>query len=426
MRIRLAVAAALLIATLGASAATPAGKGALVLERVVWVMRHGVRSPTQSVEALSKQTPQPWPAWPVAPGILTDHGQANVKIMAGWLRADYAKRGLWPAKGCPSAGEVYAWADGKNQRTQVSGQTTLDGAFPGCGLVAHHGPDGEEDPLFSAATSGLCPVDLDKAKATMLAQVSGDLQHPDPCYADALTALKAVVYGSGGVCEAGHTCPLDGDNRLAPRKAEMRLEGPLASGATTAENLLLEYTQGWPKDQVGWGRADAAQIGQIMALHDAQSQMTWRTPYIATHNGALAAKAVLAALQGGEALPDRAAKGTKLTIISGHDTQLGNMAGILGVRWTLPGQPDTTPPDGTLAFEVWRDAKSGERFVHVAFLYQTLEDLRSGAALGPDHPAGRVDVPVPGCDDGPGGECRLKTFVSLIGERLPAQCVLKP
>jgi 4-phytase/acid phosphatase len=163
-----------------------------------------------------------------------------------------------------------------------------------------------------------------------------------------------------------------------------------------------------------------------MALHDAQAQMIWRAPYVATHNGALTARAVLAALQGGEALPDPAAKGAKLTIISGHDTNLCNMAGVLGVRWSLPGQPDTTPPDGTLAFEVWRNPKSGERLVRVAMIYPSLEDLRSGAALSPAHPAGRVEVPVPGCADGPGGECRLKTFVSLIGSRLPAECVLKP
>jgi 4-phytase/acid phosphatase len=378
------------------------------------------------VEALSKMTPQPWPAWPVAPGILTDHGQGNVRIMAAWLRADYARRGLWPATGCPAPGEVYAWADGQDERTRVSGQTTLDGAFPGCGLVAHHGPEGQPDPLFSAASHGVCPEDPDQAREAMLAEVKGDLDQPDPRYADGLKTLKTTVYGDGGTCAPGQSCPLDGPNSLRPGKDGVRLTGPLATGATMAENLVLEYTQGFPKDQVGWGRAGADRISRIMALHDIQAQMIWRAPYIATHNGALIGRAVLAALQGGEALPDPGAKGSRLTIISGHDTNLGNMAGVLGVRWRLPGQPDTTPPDGTLAFEVWKDPANGERFVRVAMIYQSLEDLRSGAALDPAHPAGRVEVPVPGCADGPAGACRLSTFASLIGSRLPAECVLKP
>jgi hypothetical protein len=58
-------------------------------------------------------------------------------------------------------------------------------------------------------------------------------------------------------------------------------------------------------------------------------------------------------------------------------------------------------------------------------IYQTLDDLRASTPLNASHPAGRVALSVPGCADGPQGECRLETFVSLIGARLPAECMLK-
>ncbi|HUO21971.1 MAG TPA: histidine-type phosphatase [Caulobacteraceae bacterium] len=416
-----AAALAAVVACLGASSAIPAAKPKLQLERIVVVMRHGVRSPTASPEALSKLTPQAWPAWPVAPGLLTDHGQADVRLMGDWLRADYARRGLWPATGCPAPGAVAAWADGGDQRTRVSGQTALDGAFPGCGLTAPHGPDDQGDGFFSATAQGVCPIDPEQARAAVMAEAKGGLD--DPALAPAKAALTRVVMGDRA-CTDEKACALAGSSRLKTTEDGVKLSGPLGTGATFAENLLLEYAQGLPASEVGWGRADAAAIAQVMPIHDAEADLERRTPYIATHNGAVMMHAVLAALRGQPALPGGGV-GARLTLIAGHDTNISNLSGILGADWTLPGQPDKTPPGAALVFEVWKNAKTAERFVRVAVVYQTLEDLRGATPLTVAHPAGRVDVPVPGCADGPSGDCRLQTFASMVGARLPAECVGK-
>ena len=49
------------------------------LLNVVVVSRHGVRSPTQSAEKLHGWSDKKWPAWPVAPGLLTSRGFYLVK-----------------------------------------------------------------------------------------------------------------------------------------------------------------------------------------------------------------------------------------------------------------------------------------------------------------------------------------------------------
>jgi 4-phytase/acid phosphatase len=112
-----------------------------------------------------------------------------------------------------------------------------------------------------------------------------------------------------------------------------------------------------------------------------------------------------------------------MAVFAGHDTNLASMAGILGVRWSLPDQPDDTAPDTVLAFEVWK-ARSGQRYVRVAVIYQTMDQLRNATPLDAAHPAGREPLPVPGCADGPDGACRLETFESVIAARLPADCAL--
>ncbi len=341
-----------------------------VLEKVVMVQRHGVRSPTKPPAAYARYSSEAWPDWPVAPGELTPHGAENIRLIAAWLRGHYADLGLMPATGCPAG--ISVWADGADERTRDSGQAFLDSGFPGCGLTAAHGPDGQRDPVFDGAELAC---------------------KPDP--------------------EAAHKAMAAATKALEPRRAEIERAEQVLSGilqppggealdlktsASLAENLLLEYSQGLDPAQVGWGRASADDIAKVMLLHNLSSAVTRRTPYIASHNGAVLARTVLAALQG---------DGT-LKLIDGHDTNLSNLAGMLGVSWTLPGQPDETPPGGTLAFELWRD-KQGHRTVKLAFFYQPLEDMRVAAKK----PLGEVDV---------GAAMPLDAFVKRVEKAIPAEC----
>ncbi|HEY4030868.1 MAG TPA: histidine-type phosphatase [Caulobacteraceae bacterium] len=385
------------------------------LEKIVTVSRHGVRSPTKAPEDLARSSDKPWPQWPVAPGILTEHGERDVRLMGQWLRTDYARRGLWPASGCLPTGAVYSWGDAKDQRTRVSGQAMLDGAFPGCSLKAAFGPEGHTDPIFSAASAGACPMDADEARKAILERAGGDLNRLGPGYQAALAALQAIM-------RPGALPPADSNGLRAGGEDGLRLNGPLSDGSTLSENLFLEYAQGLPMDQVGWGQVGSeAGLAKVMPLHDRFSDLTRVDPYIARHNGALVMRAVLTALEGKPALPGQGGAGTAWTAIAGHDTQLANLSGILGVDWTLAGQPDRTPPDATLVFELWRKPDGG-RVVKLALVYQTLDQLRGETRLDAAHPAGRVELAVPDCG-GAGGECALAAFETLIASRLPPSCV---
>jgi 4-phytase/acid phosphatase len=411
------IAAAVLLALLAAPAAAGAApaKPDPALERVVLVERHGVRSPTRAPEALARYASQPWHAWPVAPGLLTDHGRRDVELMGAWLRADYARKGLWPASGPASADAIYVWADAKDQRTRASGQALVDGAFPGSGLKDAFGPQGMSDQAFDAVSTGACPLDLERARKAVVAEAGGDLDNPRPDYRAALAALTAVLKPGTRPDPGAHNTATPGD------KGQLRYAGPLADAATSAENVYLEYVQGFPLAEVGWGRASSpALIAGFMPMHDISFDLSRRTPYLAEHYGAVMMRDILAALQGRAALPGQA-RPARMAVFAGHDSNLANMAGFLGLRWTLPDQPDDTAPDTVLAFEVWK-AKSGQRYVRAAVIYQTIEELRNQTRLDAAHPAGRVALAVPGCADGPGGACRLATFETLIARRLPPEC----
>ena len=362
-----------LVLLLTAAGPVLAAESGDTLERVVVVQRHGVRSPTKPPAVYARYASEAWPDWPVAPGELTPHGAENIRWEAAWMKDRYAGLGLLPAQGCPAG--VSVWADGNDERTRDSGQAFLDGAFPGCGLAAAHGPEGKHDPVFDGAELA-CKPDPEASRRALAAAERG------------LRSRRGEIEQAQRVLAGILQPPAGGE---AP---------DLKTSASLAENLLLEYGQGMDAALVGWGRASGGDIAKVMPVHNISAALNRRTPYIASHNGAVLARTVLAALKG--------EGGETLKLIAGHDTNLSNLAGILGVSWTLPGQPDDTPPGGALAFELWRD-KQGHRTVRLEFFYQPLEDMRAGAKK----PLGRVDVqgPVP-----------FGAFVKRVEKALPAEC----
>ncbi len=384
------------------------------------VERHGVRSPTKSPEALAPYAAEPWPTWPVAPGELTPHGRQGMVEMGRYLRALYAKDRLWPAVGCPAKLPAYVWADGQDQRTRESGQALLDGLFPGCSLTDGHGPIGEPDPIFDSSSAGVCKIDKDAVRRAILAQAPrGDLDHPAPGYDAALQALKSVLAPQGGP----RGLP-SGPNRLN-ETGEAKIDGPLGVGATMAENLYLEYAEGFPLNQVGWGRISSeSDVAAFMPVHNIDSDLTRKTPAAAGPRAALLVQTVLDAVEGATtpAFPGEpiAPPSARLVAIAGHDTNIANLAGLLGLNWSLPGQPDATPPGGALTFEVWRDG-AGERWVRASFIYQTLDELRRLTPLDDAHPAGLI-ANLPLCGRAGSPECPIRPFVARLHRLAPPTC----
>jgi hypothetical protein len=96
--------------------------------------------------------------------------------------------------------------------------------------------------------------------------------------------------------------------------------------------------------------------------------------------------------------PDEIDQRTKLVILSGHDTQLGALGGILQAHWKPKDASgiveDDMPPGSALIFELFQ-ARSGEVRVGLRFASMTLDQFRAGGGMG----TGIETTPVtfPGC-----------------------------
>jgi 4-phytase/acid phosphatase len=61
----------------------------------------------------------------------------------------------------------------------------------------------------------------------------------------------------------------------------MTFQSPLSVASTVAEDFQLEYANGMPLNEVGWGHANAAIVNEMITLHTAGADLIHRTSYLA-------------------------------------------------------------------------------------------------------------------------------------------------
>lgn len=399
----------------GAQAAQP-----LRLEAQVSLTRHGVRPPTKAMPMPVGFAADAWPGFPVEPGFLTPHGAKAMTELGRYDRALLARRGLASVKGCPAAGAVSLWAD-VDERTIKSAEAWAQGFAPGCGLQAGHDP-GKRDPLFSPIAAGTVAVDAQAAAKAVQAQAAsaGGIEAIQAAQRGTLKRL-GEVYGccTAPICPSASACKLEDlpTGLDAPPNQRPKLTGALDLASTAAQIVLLEYADGRPMAEVGWGRASAKDIEAFGAFHAIEFDLLARNPYIAARNISPIAARMLAALEAPSSKRGTG-KGPRITVLLGHDTNVASLGGLLGLHWHIPGYaPDDPSPGGALGFERLRDAK-GRVFVRAFYEAQTLEQLRGLTPLDLKTPPVRLYLSLPGCAGGPEQSCPLPDFARLVRGRI--------
>jgi 4-phytase/acid phosphatase len=407
----LILAAILALLPLETAAQQPSGK----LVRVVMLSRHGVRSPTQSTEALNGwRQPPLTPAWPdfgVPPGYLTPKGQVLVQEMGAYYRQYLDKAGLFQPARCPDG--VFIWAD-QDQRTLETAQAL------GIGLARENGACHFEvskatdkiDPVFHP-TEALpqCRLDPDRVREAV-----GDLDNLSGQYKPQLDEAQTILgCCSVKLCEnacnglGDDTCTLPTLSSCAgAAKGQASISGGFGVAQSFAEILLLQYAQGFGGDNFGFGRADKASMLDTLQLHTAVFSKVQRAHYVSQRQGANLLYHIAYAVKNGRD-PGTASGDNKFIAYVGHDTNIANVAALLNLHWTAGKySADDMPPGGALIFEVRQEPASVSAF----FAAQSPDDMRNQMGE-PD----QVPVKIPRCGNSD-RSCPLEDFVKPMAEFL--------
>lgn len=371
------------------------------VERVVVLMRHGVRSPERQPPLPSAVEPQPWPQWDVPTGWLTPHGAEAIRLLAATDARRFADQGVLPDTNCPALGAVALAAD-SFQRTIATGDSYLSALAPNCPIVAEHAEQGIPDPLFSAyRNAGVTAAAARQAVEDALgpAGIEGLNQQAQP----SLDIVDRILCGTAE--EGGTAEPRCGLSRF-PTAIDIatsgrtlpRATGALGYGATAAQIFMLEYADGKPMSEVGWGRATPDDLRTAGMLHAIEFSVVARPRTLAVANAGPIVRRMVGALVGGP----------PLTALVGHDTEIANIGGLLDVHWSIPGfAADDPAPGGAMVFEVLRN-QGGAELVRSFYRAQTLDQIRTLSAADPTW----VTLTPPGCGDRP--LCPLDIFTTLL------------
>jgi 4-phytase/acid phosphatase len=389
--------------------AAPASGSDSELRYVVILSRHGVRSPTAKLEDLNRYSAEPWPDWGVAPGMLTPHGRDLMKLIGAWDRTYLSQQLLLGPSGCGDAKYVFAWSD-SDTRSRESAAALLDGMLPGCNAAAKARAPGQIDPLFDPFDSEIGPPDQGLSAAALLGQIGGRPEAMVDLHRPAFEELERVLLG----CIPGRNCPPE----LAASKRSVLAEtisvrpgrgnaaadisGALRTGSSLAEDLLLEYLNGWKGQDLGWGRLNTSNLQEIMSLHAAYADLARRTPYIARARGSNLMSRILSSLQ--QAQSGKTVKGAlgnadgRVLVLMGHDANASNISGMLGISWLLPGdQPNDPVPGGALVFELRQSKDTKQYAVRTYYAAQSHDQMRDAIPMTPDNPPLRAPIFIPGC-----------------------------
>ena len=334
------------------------------LKRVVVVMRHGIRPPTKAKALPDGFVADAWPSWDVPYGHLTHHGEKAVMQLGVFDRNTYSA--LLP-KACPGVHDVRFVAD-TDQRTLRTAEVLGQAMFPGCAVPVENAGmndkgEGRVDIRFSPFEGEVKP-DLDASlKAAEAEAPPGGLKALDAANAARFARLDAIL----GCCK-GPAARLGDLPTVFATGEKVKIDGAIDIGSTASQVLLLEYADGKPMNEVGWGRATKADIRDLLSLHALEFRLVARPKAIAD----FAARPLLAEVRRGLFASDAAA----YTVLVGHDSNLAYIGGALGLHWQGGDfAPDDPPPGGALIFELWRNGDREK--VVIRFRAQTMDEMRS-------------------------------------------------
>ncbi|CAN7576197.1 histidine-type phosphatase [Caulobacter sp. LjRoot300] len=399
--------AALLALGGGADAQAPGPRGSLKVERTVMLYRHGIRAPLPGEAAVDAYAHPPWPVWSTPPSLLTPHGREAARLMGAYDRQRLSHLGLTAPGGCPAPGAVAIWTN-TAQRTIASGEAFAEGFAPGCGLAVGHQPPDTEDPLFHPVEARAVDFSGAEAAVAIIAENGGPAGLVAP-YAAEIREMERVL----GCDRAQPPCDIASARASLASSADdgLALDGPIAILSGTAQVFMLQYAEGLPLDQVGWGRASPRTLEEVSRLHALLFDIHARPRYMARRIGGPMARRISGILAAKDA--------PAVNVFVGHDNNIAALASLVGAHFKMDGYGQDDPPiGGALELQVLVDGQ-GRRFVEAFYEAQTPDQLRRLAPLSLANPPARRALDL-ACQ-APGQRlCRLEDFLAALDRRLSA------
>jgi 4-phytase/acid phosphatase len=400
------------------------------LKLVIIVTRHGICAPG-STETLGKYAAESWPRWEVPTGHLTRHGEQQMILMGKFYRERYVKEGVLTGETPQDIKHIYLRAN-SDQRTLESARRLGIGLLPEGQPQVQARPQNETDPLFRPYLVPVGHADKALADAAVLGRIGNNPTSVVLAHEAAYATVQRVLFGRSSKEPVGKESLFAQSTSIAPSLGPhiVAFSGPLRMGMVLADIFLMQYVEGRPFSEVGWGRVTRRTLTQTLELHSLYMDLTQRTFYPAQVQGSNLASHILKTFdQAVAGQPSSGAIGSptdRIVVLVGHDTNLANLGGLLGMSWACDGLMNPTIPGGALVFELRQQVRNRQFFVRALYISQTLDQMRTSQSLTVANPPAIAPVFIPGCSDATAGyDAPLMKFAERLRQVIDPEFVVQ-
>jgi len=380
-----------------------------ILKQIIIFGRHSVRSPVISPASYAQYSPRPYPDFGVPPGYLTIHGQQAEVLLGAYYRSYLLSEGLLTSDTSTDLARSYFRAN-SIQRSNLTATKLGVGLFNGT-VPVHSYQLGQPDPVFDPILSNVAAVDpVRAAKEVQEIYYSGTALAS--AYSGEFSLIRSVLFNyqngvqpppptpSGITDPTTQPIPLDAITTVL-YTGNLVDEGGLGATSDAADPFVMEYANGFPLTDVGWGQLSLDTLSQTTRITILAQNVALRTPYLDQVQSSNAAAHILRSMRQavlGEAIPGAFGDATSRVIaVISSDAYLTGLAGLLRLHWQLPGyQPDFCAPGGALVFELRQSRRSGEYLVRVFYTAQSFDQLHNLTPLTLDAPPETIQLSIPG------------------------------
>jgi 4-phytase/acid phosphatase len=399
------------------------------LKQVIILGRHAVRTPVLANSALNNFSALPFPTF-AAPGqaVITPNGQTNATLLGGYFRLWLTQEKLLTGKDASDAAFVYVRAN-NTQLIVDTAQAFAAGLLPAAPLAID--TTSTADPLFDPIDAGVADLNTNMAIAAINGRLGNNPQLLATAYSAELALTRSVLFNySGGTSPAPATPAGKTDVTALPisltagNSTMPVMPGGLLYLYTAIDPFMMEYADGMPASDVGWGQLNAASISQLFRVYDTLIDLEFRTPYLASvQSSNLASHIVRSMVQAATGNSMAGSLGTpsdKIVVLTASNTNVSGLAGLFRLDWLVGGyQPDVAALGGALVFELRQSQRTGEYIVRAVYITQTMDQLRNRTPLTLAAPPAEVPVFIPGCSiQNANFDCPLTAFVRLAQQEI--------
>ena len=423
---------------------TNAADDGTVLKQIIIFGRHGIRSSVTPANTLQQDAVDTYPSFVGVPiGYLTPHGRLAAGLLGSYFHDYLVQQEVLTGDMDTDLARSYFRAN-IIERSYITAAQFGAGLIPGANIPVYtFNPTNLADPVFDPLTAGVATVDPIRA-VTEIQGIYGSASNLMSAYSSELSLISKVLYPPGTQPTGTNQGSVDPTTNLFTLVASMpETSGPpyasgrvidmggLDSTVSAADPFVMQYADGFPTNDVAWGRLTLDTLSQQSRLVTLQFDICMRQPYLARVQSSSAASHILRSmLQATGGAPLGGALGTpqsQVLVIVSSDGFVAGLAGLLNVHWLLPGyQPDFCAPGGALVFELRQVTATGQYLVRVFYTAQTFDQLRHLTQLTLGTPPATQQLLVPSGSSATNLDVDFTTFTNLMNAVIGLEYVKQP